>query len=51
MRVLDYRKIEGYCVVKSFFYGYFFVLKKMVEYSLVEVISKDLVSIFFNKDF
>ena len=48
--VLDYRKIEWYCGIKRFTYGYFSVLKKIVDYSLVQVILKDLVSIFFNKD-
>ena len=49
--LLYYVTIEWYCGVNSFTYGYFSVLKKMVEYSQVKVISKDLVNIFFNIDF
>ena len=48
--VLDYDEIEWYRSIKRFTYGYFFVLKKMVEYSIVEVIPKELVSPFFGKD-
>ena len=38
------------CGVNSFTNAYFSVLKKMVEYFQVKVISKDLVNIFFNID-
>ena len=44
--VLDYRKIEWYCGINSSTYGYFSILKKMVEKSPVKVIAKDLVSFF-----
>ena len=47
---LGLHKIEWYCGIKNFTYGYFSALKKRVEYSLFKVISKDLVSIFLNKD-
>ena len=43
---MDYRKIEWYCGIKSFIHRYFSVLKKMVEYSLVKVISKHLLKNF-----
>ena len=49
--VFDYHTTEWYCGIKSFTYGYFFVLKKMAEYSLVKITFKTLVNIFFNKDF
>ena len=43
--------LSGIVVSIVFTYGYFSVLKKMVEFSQVKVISKDLVNIFFNIDF
>ena len=48
---MDYGRIEWNCGIKSFNYGYFYVLMKMVDYSLVKVIPKDLVSAFFDKNF
>ena len=47
---MDYGEIEWYCGIKSFTYGYFSVLMKMTGYSIVEVIPKDVVSTFFDKD-
>ena len=49
--VLGYGKTERYCGIESFTWGYSSVLKEMVEYSIVKVIPKDLVSTFFDKDF
>ena len=45
-----YGKIERYCRMKSFTYGYFSVLKKMVDYFLAKVTPKDLVNSFLDKD-
>ena len=49
---MDYGKIEWYCSgIKRFTCGSCSVLKEMVEYSLVKVTPKDIVSTFFDKDF
>ena len=48
--VWDYGKIEWYCSIKIFTYEYISLLKKMVKYSLVKIITEDLVSTFFEKE-
>ena len=50
-RVLYYLKLSGIVVSNSFTHGNFSVLKKMVGFAQVKIISKDLVNIFFNIDF